>query len=650
MKVRPAPLPLLLALLAASCAAPTVERPLVYDAKTFYETLSVGGASFSADETRLLVSSDASGVFNACALRLEGGEPVRLTQSTGDAVMAVSYFPKDDRILVTSDRGGNERNHLSVREVDGKTTDLTPGEKTKARFLGWSGDDASFWVATNERDERFFDLYRFATDGYARTLVLENPGGLDVEGVSLDGRWVALSKERTNEDGDLFLWDARAPGEPPRKVTPHEGNALHSFAAFTPDSASLVYLSNDGSEFERAWSLDLLAGKREVLASADWDVSFVGFSRDGRYRVVGVNEDARTRITVLDRRTGREVTLPTIPRADIASASFSRSGRLLAFYANGDTSPSNLHLLDLGTGEHRRLTSNLNPAVREGDLVSSTVVRYPSFDGLRIPALLYRPKAASERDPVPAVVWVHGGPGGQSRTGWRAEIQFLVNHGYAVLAVNNRGSSGYGKRFFHLDDRRHGEVDLQDCVFGRKYLEGLSWIDRRRIAIMGGSYGGYMVAAALAFAPDAFELGIDIFGVTNWLRTLKSIPPWWEAQRESLYSEMGDPAKEEERLRRISPLFHAANIRRPLLVVQGANDPRVLQVESDEIVEAARKNGVPVEYLVFPDEGHGFRSKKNRISAAEAYLAFLDRHLSGGPAPRPAASPVPAAAPRPYGR
>ncbi|HET6202450.1 MAG TPA: S9 family peptidase [Planctomycetota bacterium] len=637
--MKPRPLPSLLALLAASCAGTGPPRVAVYDAKTFYETVSLGGATFSADETHLLVSSDASGVFNAVAIPVAGGAPTRLTDSTTDAVMAVSYFPKDDRILVTSDRGGNERNHLFVRDVDGKTTDLTPGENVKARFLGWSGDDASFWVATNERDERFFDLYRCATDGYARALVFRNPGGFDVEDVSLDGRWVALSRVRNNEDSDVFVWDARAAGEEPRKVTPHEGSALHSFAAFPPDAGSLVYLTNVGSEFDRAWSVELPEGRRELVASADWDVSFVDFSRDGRYRVVGVNEDGRTRISVRDRKTGGEVRLPPVPRADIASAAFSRSGRFLAFYANGDTSPSNLHLLDLRTGEHRRLTTSLNPAVREEDLVASEVVRYPSFDGLRIPALLYRPKSASRTDRAPAVVWVHGGPGGQSRSGWRAEIQVLVNHGYAVLAVNNRGSSGYGKLFFHQDDRRHGEVDLQDCVFGRKYLETLDWVDPSRIGIMGGSYGGYMVAAALAFAPQAFEVGIDIFGVTNWLRTLKSIPPWWEAQRESLYAEMGDPGAEEERLRRISPLFHASNIRRPLLVVQGANDPRVLKVESDEIVEAARKNGVPVEYLVFPDEGHGFRSKKNRIAAAEAYLEFLDRHLGGrGEAARPAAA------------
>jgi dipeptidyl aminopeptidase/acylaminoacyl peptidase len=257
------------------------------------------------------------------------------------------------------------------------------------------------------------------------------------------------------------------------------------------------------------------------------------------------------------------------------------------------------------------------------------VVRYPSFDGLAIPALLYRPHGASADAPVPAIVWVHGGPGGQSRKGYNPTLQHLVNHGYAVLAVNNRGSSGYGKTFFHLDDQKHGDVDLQDCIHGRRYLEGLDWIDGERVGIVGGSYGGYMVCAALAFAPEAFDVGIDIFGVTNWLRTLESIPPWWTDIRDALYAEMGNPETDKARLQARSPLFHADKIVRPLLVVQGANDPRVLQAESDEIVAAARKNGVPVEYVLFPDEGHGFKGKKNRITASDAYVKFLDQHLKG---------------------
>jgi dipeptidyl aminopeptidase/acylaminoacyl peptidase len=211
--------------------------------------------------------------------------------------------------------------------------------------------------------------------------------------------------------------------------------------------------------------------------------------------------------------------------------------------------------------------------------------------------------------------------------GYSATRQHLVNHGYAVFAANNRGSSGYGKTFFHMDDRRHGEEDLQDIVHARKYLETLDWIDGDSVGIMGGSYGGYMVVAALAFEPDAFDVGIDIVGVTNWLRTLESVPPWWGSIRDWLYTEMGDPVEDAERLRRISPLFHADNITKPMLVVQGANDPRVLKVESDEIVEAMQANEVPVEYLVFPDEGHGFTKRVNKIAASEAYLEFLDNYL-----------------------
>jgi dipeptidyl aminopeptidase/acylaminoacyl peptidase len=232
---------------------------------------------------------------------------------------------------------------------------------------------------------------------------------------------------------------------------------------------------------------------------------------------------------------------------------------------------------------------------------------------------------------VPALVLVHGGPGGQTTRGYSAMVQHLVNHGYAVLGANNRGSSGYGKTFFHMDDRRHGEDDLRDIVAGRGYLESLDWVDPTRVGIIGGSYGGYMTAAALAFHPEAFDVGINIFGVTNWVRTLNSIPPWWGPAREALYDEMGDPATDAERHRRISPLFHAERVERPMLVVQGANDPRVLQVESDELVAALRANDVPVEYLVFDDEGHGFRRRDNRVAASEAYVRFLDIYLKDGP-------------------
>ena len=208
-----------------------------------------------------------------------------------------------------------------------------------------------------------------------------------------------------------------------------------------------------------------------------------------------------------------------------------------------------------------------------------------------------------------------------------------------MLGINNRGSSGYGKTFFAADDQKHGQEPLWDCVAAKKYLQSLPYVDKDRIGIIGGSYGGYMVLAALAFQPDVFAVGVDLFGVSNWMRTLESIPKWWESQRLALYKEIGDPVKDREMLMANSPLFHADKITKPLIVLQGANDPRVIKPESDDIVAAAKKNGVPVEYVVFPDEGHGFSKKKNQIEGWKAIMTFLDKYLKGD-----AAAPAKAAA------
>ena len=641
---------LLALFLVTGCLMPSgspreVER---HDAKTFYSTTSFTGAAFSPDGKRLLVSCDESGIFNAYALDIENGALEQLTRSTTNAVFSVDFFPDDERFLYTSDQGGNELNHLYVQLPDGKALDLTPGDELKAMFVRWGADERSFYVLTNERDPQFFDLYRYrfgpvtaieaaAKDeiapGFQRELLFQNPGGYDISNVSRDGRWVALTKSNDNADSDVFLGRTDSPDAELLHVTPHTGKVQNSVADFSPDGRTLYLTSNEASEYDRVWSYDIESGKRELaFEDDDWDVSFYYFSEDGRWLVTGVNEDARTELGVQDADSGREVELPRMPAGDVTGVSFEEGGSRMAFYVNGDTSPSNIHVLDLGNRRHERLTSALDPAIAQEDLVEAENVRYESFDGLEIPALLYRPHPASRENPVPALVWVHGGPGGQSRHGYNATLQHLVNHGYAVLAVNNRGSSGYGKTFFHADDRKHGIEDLQDCIHGRRYLETLDWVDGKRVGIIGGSYGGYMVCAALAFEPQSFDVGVDIFGVTNWLRTLESIPPWWESFRADLYAELGDPAVDRERLEARSPLLHAAKIEKPLLVIQGKNDPRVIEAESEEIAAAVRKKGVPVEYICFPDEGHGFRNKENRIRASEAYVTFLDRYLKATPA------------------
>jgi dipeptidyl aminopeptidase/acylaminoacyl peptidase len=287
-----------------------------------------------------------------------------------------------------------------------------------------------------------------------------------------------------------------------------------------------------------------------------------------------------------------------------------------------------MYSYQLETQAQHKLTNVLNKVIDAADLVQAKVIRYKSFDGTVIPAIYWLPHQASAEHKVPAMVWVHGGPGGQTRQNYRPLIQYMLNQGYAVLAVNNRGSSGYGKTFYQMDDKNHGEKDLQDCVEGKNWLSTQAEIDARKIGIIGGSYGGYMTMAALTYTPEEFDVGVNLYGVTNWIRTLKSIPPYWESFRTSLYQELGDPfSLDSVRLKRISPLFHTDKVTKPLMVLQGAQDPRVLQVESDEIVAGVRKNGVPVEYVLFEDEGHGFIKKENQIEAYSKVIKFLDTYL-----------------------
>jgi len=623
-----------LSLLGAAPKKPAVRVPKQYTIEQFYATTGLTGASFSSDEKRILFSSNQTGVYNVYSVPVTGGAPTPLTSSATDTTFAVSYFPSDDRVLYTRDQGGNELNHLYVREADGKERDLTPGEKLKASFDGWSGDRTAFWVETNERDPRFFDLYRYDARTYERKLVYQNDGGYEIGAISPDGRWVALLKPNTTSDSDIYLWNAAS--NEAKLITKHEGTADNTPQEFDPATGALYYLSNEGSEFARVRKYDTATGKPEDVEKPAWDPLFVRFSKNGRYRATGINDDGRTVIRVVDTKSGREVPLPTLPSADVTSVRFADSERRLAFYVNGDRSPNNLYVYDLGAEKPVRLTDSLSKAIDPEDLVDSEVVRFKSFDGMTIPSIYYKPHQATAANKVPALVWVHGGPGDQTRKGYSATIQYLVNHGYAVLGINNRGSSGYGKTFYTADDRKHGKEPLWDCVEGKKYLAGLPYVDGGRIGIIGGSYGGYMVLAALAYKPEEFAVGVDIFGVANWLRTIESIPKWWESFRIALYQEMGDPEKDREMLRQISPVFHAHKIRRPLLVLQGANDPRVLKAESDDIVAAVKKNGVPVEYIVFPDEGHGFTKKKNQIEGYGAILKFLDRYLKGAPAARAA--------------
>ncbi|MET0645683.1 MAG: S9 family peptidase [Pyrinomonadaceae bacterium] len=612
-------------------AKPSPRAVRQYTIEQFMDTTRVGGSSFSADERQILFHSNKTGIFNVYTVPVGGGAPKQLTNSAKESTYAVSYFPEGERFLYRYDRGGNENTHLYVREADGSERDLTPGEKTKANFIGWAFDRKSFFYSSNERDPRFFDIFEMALADFRPRLVYQDETGFDFGDISNDKRYIALQKNgATTNDSDVYLYDTQT--KQLKNLTEHKGEVANSPSAFDPESKHLYFLTDSGAEFKYVARYDLQTGKTEVVERAPWDVWSTYFSRGGRYRVTIINQDARTVIRIDDTKTGKPVSLPKLPDGDITGVDISDSERLMAFYLNGDRSPSNLYVYDFATKKATRLTDSLNPEINPADLADSQVVRFKSFDGMEVPNILYKPHGADAAHKAPAVLLIHGGPGGQTRTGYSALTQYLVNHGYVVLGVNNRGSSGYGKTFYTADDGKHGREPLWDCIEAKKYLQKQSYVDPDRIGIMGGSYGGYMVLAALAFKPEEFAVGVDIFGVSNWVRTLQSIPPYWESFRKSLYKEVGDPSTQLEFLRETSPLFHADKIKRPLIVLQGANDPRVIKPESDDIVENIRKRGGVVEYVVFDNEGHGFTKKANEIRAYKAILDFLDKHLKNAAA------------------
>lgn len=608
-----------------SCTQEKQQRDVKqYTIEQFMDNTSIFGSSFSPDEEKVLFTSNESGIYNAYEVSVEGGEPRQLTKRE-ETTRALSYFPNDERIIMMSDKGGNELYHIYVRQEDGDIKDITPYEKARSSFIGWAHDRESFFFASNKRDPRYMDYYEVPLSTMEPEMVFKNTEGYNLSAISNDTKWMAFSKTITRTDNNMYLYNRET--EEMKLLSEHEGEATYYPVDFSADNKYLYYRTDKNSEFDYLSKMNLKTGETEKVYEADWSVMYAYHSYNEKYRVIGINRDAQTVVKVFNMETDEEIKFPDFEDKNITSVNISESEDLMAFYVSSSESPGNLYVYNFNTGNYNKLTNTLNPEIDTDDLVEGEVIRYESFDEMEIPAILYKPHQASEENKVPALVWVHGGPGGQSRIGYHASIQYLVNHGYAVIAVNNRGSSGYGKSFYKADDRKHGNEDLQDCIYAKNYLAQTGWADTSRVGIIGGSYGGYMVTAALTFTPNAFDAGVDIFGVTNWLRTLRSIPDWWEAQKQALYEELGDPYEDSTYLKKISPLFHAENIQKPIMVLQGANDPRVLKAESDEIVGKARDNDVPVEYVVFEDEGHGFTKKENETEAWGKILTFLDQHL-----------------------
>ena len=596
----------------------------VYGIEDFFDNVSISGGYFSTDEEKIIFSSNQSGIFNVYEANIQTGKINQLTASNKESFFVRAYVPNSNDFIYSADNEGNEINHLFLKKEDDTVIDLTPNENEKSMFYKWSNDNQFLYYLSNKRDSRYFDLYKMKIGQWNPEIIYKNEDNFSLSDISNDEKYLLLSKSITTSENKFYLFDINEN----KRIEISSLPGSYSSAGFSDFNRSFFYITDINNEFSYLNKYDIESMESSVIYETEWDVMYSYLSKNEKYRIIGVNEDGKNSVKVIEVDSNLPIKFPSFNNEDISSVSFSESEKKIRLTVGSSKMPNDLFVYDIEAETLKKITNSLNPKIDSKSLVSAQVIRYKSFDGLEIPAIYYKPLSASKNNKVPALVWVHGGPGGQSRVGFNPLIQYLTNNGYAILAVNNRGSSGYGKSFYKMDDKNHGEKDLQDCVWGKKWLQKQEYIDENKIGIIGGSYGGYMTMAAMTFTPDEFMVGVNIFGVTNWIRTLKSIPTFWEASRKALYDELGDPYTSDSiRLKKISPLFHADKVINPVMVLQGANDPRVLQIESDEIVEELIKNDIPVEYVVFEDEGHGFRKKENQIEGYRKIESFLDLYL-----------------------
>lgn len=600
----------------------------------FFKTYYVGGISFSPDETEIVFVSDKSGLYQPYMTSVRNGEWRQLVK-TKDAVYGITWCPIDrDKIFFMMDKDGDENWHIYVTSPsndDGLEiyTDVTPWEGKRSTFLGWSHNGKYLYYNSNKRDDRFMDTYRLDVATMEHEVVFENNTTFSVNGISPDDQTLILHEFLNVTASNLYEYDT-ASGEMKPIVTQEAGEANYRFADFSPDSKYFYIISDKDSEFSYLTKYDRATKEWETVLEADWDVTRAGFSHNNKYFFTSINEGGLSKVEITEVQTGDKLLLPPLPPAEIIPVGFSRSERYLRIVVNADNIPGDQYLYDIQDNELIKLTDLFdNSELTSEMLVESELIHYASFDGKQIPAFIYKPKDIPAGRRLPIVIDVHGGPMAQSTPGYSAWTQFLVSRGFIVAVPNVRGSTGYGKSYYLADDKKWGEDPLYDVVELKHHLGGDPQADTAHTVIWGGSYGGYMVLAALTFAPNEFALGLDWVGPSNLFTLMNSIPPYWEPYRNYFYSEIGNPEVPEDsaRMYRQSPVFFADRIQRPLFIVQGRNDPRVKVAESDQIVEAARKNGKKVEYQIYEDEGHGLRKRENKLKAYEAMYKFMVTNL-----------------------
>ncbi len=596
-----------------------------YDFARYLNIRSAYGSSFTPRGDRLAFLSNMTGVPQVWQVPVGGGWPEQLT-FFDERVSFVEYAPDAERAIFGMDWGGSERTQLYLLTTGGEQTIHLTAEAPDAihTFGGWSRDGAQIAFSSNRRSAADFDVYVRGVgadgEGDARR-VFEGQGMHTVAGWGPDGAWLVVSRSHTNLHNDLYR--LRIDGGEPELLTPHQGAARFEEVNVTPDGRGLYLATDLGSDFVRPAYLDLETLELRTLDAVAWDVDAVRLSPDGRFLAIVTNEDGYSRWTLRDVQGGRELAAPELPPGACAFLAFAVDSSALSFTLTGPQHPLDVWLYDLRGHAARQVTGSSLAGIPQASFVTPELVRYPTFDGREIPAYLYRP-IGNAPPALSVVVDVHGGPEGQRRVEFSPIYQYLLHRGYAILAPNVRGSTGYGRAYSHLDDVEKRMDSVADLAHAARWLDASGVADARRIAVLGGSYGGFMVLAALTTDPDLWAAGVDIVGIANFVTFLENTGPWRRHLREAEY---GSLERDRALLEAISPIHKVDRIRAPLMVIHGANDPRVPIGEAEQIVASINGRGGVVEYLRFEDEGHGIVKLANRLVCYPAIAAFLDRYL-----------------------
>ena len=605
-----------------------------FSIEQLYATRQVGATAWSPDGRQIAFISNMGGTNNLWLVPSDGGWPTQLTISK-QRQAAPAWSPDGKYIVYESDYNGNEQWDLFLVEPgNGKVTNITNTPNVSEEAPAWSPDGKLLAYASKPKDGSSYEINLMEMLTRTSRAMTENtPKNLSNYGPvwSHDGKWIAY--EQSNADGrdsNIFVLEV-ATGKS-TNVTPHEGERLYETGDWSPDGKQLLITSNAGNGYMNAGLLEVATKKIEWLTQAKSDVQAGNFSPDGKRVTWTVNEDGNASLVVRD--LARKLDVMAVRRGvnspGGAESAFTKDGKKLLFYHNGATAPSDVWVYDFTAKQSQQVTRSLVGGLRSSDMVDPQLVHYPSRDGkFTISAFVYTPYNAPRDGTHPLVLYIHGGPTAQWMNGFNRMAQYLANEGYVVMAPNYRGSTGYGREFMDANRYDMGGGDLDDVLAGAAWMEKSGYIDPKKLVVMGGSYGGYLTMMAVTKHPEMWAAGVAIVPFVNWFTEIQNEDP---VLREYDLATMGNPddPKDKARLEERSPINYVDDIKAPLLMLAGGNDPRCPKSETMQVVDAVKKRGGTIDYKIYEDEGHGFARVANQIDAYQRVADFILQHV---PAP-----------------